>query len=695
MNQEFPKSYIAAEHEARIYQKWEESGAFKPHTDLSKPAFSIVMPPPNANGNLHIGHALMIPLEDIMVRWHRMMGDRTLWVPGSDHAGIETQTVFEKFLEKQGRSRFQMTREQFYEECYAFTMEHKSTMESQVRMLGASCDWSTERFTLDPLIVEQVYETFRRMYADGLVYRGERIVNYSVKYQTAYSDIEVVHEERQEPLYYIQYGPITVATVRPETKFGDKTIVVHPDDERYSQYVGTSFKAMTATGEEAEFTVIADEAIKPEFGTGAMTITPAHDPIDFEIAQRHNLPIHKVIGLDGRMLPIAGDFAGMKVAEARVKVGERMQELGMITKIDPTYTHTIGLCYRSNQPIEPMLMPQWYVKVRPLADKVIEAIEKGEVCFHPEQYKKIQLDWLKGLRDWNICRQNWWGIPLSGAMPDNPEIANDTDTFDTWFSSGQWPYAVLKALNMERGEGRDYMSEFFSNSVMETGRDLIFIWITRMLMFGLYTEGKVPFKDVYLHGLVLDSKGKKMSKSKGNVVNPTELVAKYGADAVRFGLIVGSAAGSDIPMPEEKIIGGRNFANKLWNMARFVMMQLDDRLPSSLPKAVAQTDADTHILEARLALIKDVNDHLKNFRFAQGLQAVHEFSWHQFADVYVEAAKNQRDGERVSETTCAILWETLQTILKLAHPFLPFVTEAIYEQLPEASGFIMNASWPE
>ncbi len=692
MNQEFPKAYVAVEHESRIYKMWEESGAFSPHTDQSKPAFSIVMPPPNANGNLHIGHALMIPLEDIMVRWHRMRGDRTLWVPGSDHAGIETQTVFEKFLEKQGRSRFQMTREQFYEECYAFTMEHKATMENQVRMLGASCDWTTERFTLDPLIIEQVYETFRRMFADGLVYRGERIVNYSVKYQTAYSDLEVVHEERQEPLYYLKYGPITVATVRPETKFGDKTIVVHPEDERYKKYVGTSFKAMTVTGEEAEFTVIADEAIKPEFGTGAMTITPAHDPIDFEIAQRHNLPINKVIGLDGRMLPIAGEFAGMKVAEARVKVGERMQELGMVEKIDPTYRHTIGLCYRSNQPIEPMLMPQWYVKVAPLAAKAIDAIERGEVTFHPEQYKKIQLDWLKGLRDWNICRQNWWGIPVAGAMPDNPDIANDTDTFDTWFSSGQWPYATLKALNKERVD-RDYLVEFYPNSVMETGRDLIFIWISRMLMLGLYTEGKVPFKDVYLHGLVLDAKGKKMSKSKGNVVNPTEMVAKYGADAVRFGLIVGSAAGSDIPMPEEKVKGGRNFANKLWNMARFVDMQIGDRDPKKLTHG-EHTDADKLIIEQRTAAIKEVHEHLENFRFAQALQTVHEFAWHQFADIYVEAAKNQKIDDQVSDATCAVLWETLSIILKLVHPFMPFVSEAIWQELSVGEGMLITSSWP-
>jgi valyl-tRNA synthetase len=679
---EFPKAYIAGEHETALYKKWEDSGAFSPSGE-GEP-FSIVMPPPNANGNLHMGHALMIPLEDILVRWHRMKGDRTLWVPGSDHAGIETQVMFEKKLEKEGSSRFQMDREQFMKECLQFTLDNKATMENQVRALGASCDWTTERFTLDPEVVERVYETFRQMKADGLIYRGERIVNYSVKYRTAYSDLEVVHEERQEPLYYIKYGPITVATVRPETKFGDKTIVVHPEDDRYKHYVGTSFMAMTASGEEAEFTVIADEAIKPEFGTGAMTITPAHDPIDFEIAQRHNLPINKVIGLDGKMLPIAGEFAGMKVAEARVKVGEKMIELGMIEKVNREYRHTIGLCYKSNQPIEPMLMPQWYVKVRPLADRAIEAIEKGEVRFHPEGYKRIQLDWLKGLRDWNISRQIWWGIPIAGAMPEDPEVANDPDTFDTWFSSGQWPYVTMEAA------GKD---EFYPNAVMETGRDIIFSWVTRMLMLGLYRKDQVPFKDVYLHGLVLDSKGKKMSKSKNNGVNPMDMIAKYGADAVRFGLIVGSAAGSDIPLPEEKIVGGRNFANKLWNLSRFVMMQLDGRMPQQMGEP--KTDADRLVLEQRVAAIKEVTDHLENFRFAQGLQAVHEFAWHQFADVYVEAAKNQREGERVNDATCAILWQSLTTILKLAHPFMPFVTEAIWQRLPEReTKMLISAPWP-
>lgn len=688
---EFPKAYVASERETDIYAMWEQSGAFKPHTDTSKPAFSIVMPPPNANGNLHMGHALMIPLEDIMVRYHRMRGDRTLWVPGSDHAGIETQVVFEKKLEKEGRSRFQMTQEQFYSEVLDFTLSNKKTMEDQVRALGASCDWSAERFTLDPAVVEQVYAMFRRMYSDGLIYRGERIVNYSVKYQTAYSDLEVEHEERREPLYYIKYGPITVATVRPETKFGDKVIVVHPDDARYAKYVGTSFKAMTVTGEEYEFSVIADEAIKPEFGTGAMTITPAHDPIDFEIAQRHNLPIKPVIGVDGRLLPIAGEFAGMKVAEARVKVGERMLAMGLVEKVDQDYVHTIGLCYKSRQPIEPMIMPQWYIKVDSLKQRAIEAIEKGEVVYFPESFKKVQLDWLRNLRDWNISRQIWWGIPIKGAMPDNPEVAADTDTFDTWFSSSQWPFVVMRAMQGDR----NFLDEFYPTTVMETGRDLIFLWVTRMLMLGLYATDKVPFKYVYLHGLILDKAGKKMSKSKGNGVNPMEMIAKYGADAVRFGLIVGSSAGSDTPMPEEKLVGGRNFANKVWNISRFIMMQLGDQNPTDLPTPQALTPADTAILEELTRVKQDVTEHLEKYRFSQGIQALHDFMWHSLADVYLEAAKKQvgSDG-KVDANTSAILYQTLLDSLTLLHPFMPFVTESIYQLLPGTEGMLINRLWP-
>jgi valyl-tRNA synthetase len=675
MQEDFSKPYVASQHEATIYETWETSGAFRPSSDVSKPAFSLVMPPLNSNGNMHMGHALTMALEDAMTRWHRMKGDRTLWTPGTDHAGIETQVVFEKKLEKEGRSRFQMERKQFYEEVLAFTLENKGNIESQARLLGASCDWSANRFTLDSPVIDGVYATFRKMFGEGLIYRGERIVNYSTKYRTAYSDLEVEYEERTDPLYYLKYGPITVATVRPETKFGEKVIVVHPEDERYAQYVGKSIRAKIVTGEELEMRVIADEVIKPEFGTGAMTITPAHDPIDFELARRHGLEVVPIIGLDGRMLPIAGEFAGMKVAEARKAVAARMQELGLIERIDQNYSHAVALDYKSLQPIEPLVMPQWYVRVGPLRDRAIKAIEAGEIRFHPENYKKIILDWLASLRDWNISRQIWWGIPINGA--GLAETANDPDTFDTWFSSAQWPYLALG----------DQTAAFYPNSVMETGRDLIFLWVTRMILMGLYVKGEVPFRDVYLHGMVLDRQGKKMSKSKGNVISPVELVAKYGADAVRFGLLVGSAAGSDIPLPEEKIIGGRNFCNKLWNIARFVVTAIGDELPGEV---VAITEADVAILQALQDVRAEVNSHMINYRFAQALQALHEFVWHRFADVYLEQAKAQ-PGAR----TNAVLWQVLTVSLKLLHPFIPFVTEAIWSRLPGEHGILITAAWPE
>lgn len=673
------KAYIASEFEAKIYDHWEKSGVFSPQGQ-GEP-FCLVSPPPNANGNLHLGHALEIAIMDILTRYNRMRGKRALWIPGADHAGIETQVVFEKKLEKEDRSRFQMTREQFYQETLAFTLENKKNMEAQMRQLGASCDWTTERFTLDQPVVDRVYRTFKQLYDDGLIYRGERVVNYSVKYRTAYSDIEVIHEDRQDPLYYIKYGPITIATVRPETKFGEKYIVVHPDDKRYQQYIGQSFKATIATGEELEMRVIADEAIKPEFGTGAMTITPAHDPIDFEIAKRHNLPIEPIIGFDGKLLPIAGQFAGLKAIEARKQVVEKLQELGLIEKIDENYRHSVALCYKSLQPIEPMLMPQWFVKVRPLADRAIAALNNDEIVIYPESYKKVLIDWFENLRDWNISRQIWWGIPINKALPEVPEIAQDQDTFDTWFSSGQWPYATLEAL------GPAQFKEFYPNTVLQTGRDLIFSWVSRMIMFGLYVHNQVPFKQLYLHGMILDPQGKKMSKSKGNVVSPIELSARYGADALRFGLIIGSSAGGDIPLPEEKMVGGRNFANKLWNIARFVMMQMEEIPP--IPDFAIVTEADKFLAEQTKQLIADLNSHLENYRFAQALQILHEFSWHQFADVYLETAKQQKN-----ENTSAILYDTLQTILKLAHPFMPFVTEAIWQSLPNRESDLIVTAWP-
>lgn len=697
MSETFSPAYTAAEHEKSLYELWEKSGAFSPIDDKSKPAYCMIMPPPNANGNLHAGHALNITLQDIMVRYHRMKGERVLWIPGSDHAGIETQVVYEKVLEKEGRSRFQMTREQFYEEVMRFTLENKQNMEQQIRSLGASCDWKTNRFTLDETVIKQTYATFRRMYEEGLIYRGERIVNYCVKYQTAYADIEVLHEERKDPLYYLQYGPLSVATVRPETTFGDVAVAVHPKDKRYKEYIGKTVKVKFATGEEKELPVIADDFVNPEFGTGAVKVTPAHDPNDFEMAQRHDLPVIETINTQGRLTEVAGQYAGLKAKEARQKVAEKLAEMGLIVKVDENYCHSVGLCYKSMTEIEPLVLPQWYVRVDNLRARAIEAIESGEVEYYPASYKKIQLDWLKNLRDWNISRQIWWGIPINQAMPEVPEIASDPDTFDTWFSSSQWPYIVLQAMNEQNGD-RDYLAEFYPTDVLSTARDIIFSWVSRMIMMGLYTQDKVPFHTVYLHGMVLDRHGKKMSKSKGNVINPLDLSSKYGSDALRFGLAIGTTAGSDLPLPEEKIIGGRNFANKLWNISRYVNLVLAELNPGDLPEPKPVTEADKEILEALARVAKETGEHIENFRFSMALQNLHDFIWRRLADQYLEASKKQADASgKVDDNTAAILYKTVSDSLKLLHPFMPFVTEAIYQRWPKpdsSAKMLITAAWP-
>lgn len=671
--QEFPKAYVAADHEAERYAAWEAAGCFAPSGE-GEP-FTVVLPPPNANGNLHLGHALEVAMTDSLVRFQRMRGRRVLWVPGADHAGIETQVVFEKQLEKEGLSRFGMDREEFYQRTWNFTQHNRGNMEDQLRKLGASLDWGANRFTLDDSVVEQVYETFRKLRADGLIYRGERIVNYSTKYRTAYSDLEVDYEERTDTLYTIQYGPLQIATVRPEVQFADVAVAVHPEDSRYTELVGTEIEVLMADGKTRSLRVIADAFAKPEFGTGALKVSPGHDPNDYEMAQRHSLPVVSVVDFAGRLTKECGEFAGMKVAEARPKVAEKLRELGLLVKEEP-YTHSVAVDYKGRQPIEPMVMPQWFVKVEPLAKRAIAAIESGEVTFTPDGYKTILLNWLAGLRDWNISRQIAWGIPIAGADPADPEVAGDPDTFDTWFSSGQWPYVTLESIGVRRSH--------YPTNVMVTGRDLVFLWVTRMLLLGLYTQGSVPFRHVFFHGMLLDKQGKKMSKSKGNVISPLELTEKYGTDAVRFGLLIGVSAAGDIPLPEEKIVGGRNFANKLWNVGRFIAMQSEE----GLGEPVAETELDREAVTLRDQLAREVADHLEHFRFSLAAQAVHEFAWSFVADRYVEDIKANPSPNRR-----ALLREIYRDTLKLAHPLLPFVTSAVWDRMGY-EGELMLQPWP-
>lgn len=729
---ELPKNYDPKEAESKIYKLWEESGFFNPDKlpDVEKrEPYTVIMPPVNANAPLHIGHALFITIEDILVRYQRMNGRRALWLPGTDHAGFETQVVFEKKLEKEGRSRFKMEREEFYKEIWDFVQENKHLSETGLREMGASCDWSRNMFTLDPRIVSIVYETFAQMHKDGLVYRGNRISNWCTKHQTGLADLETNYEERTDPLYYIKYGPFELATVRPETKFGDTGIAVNPNDERYKKYIGQEIEIEDVLG-PAKLRVVADEAVDPAFGTGVVKVTPAHDAVDFEIWQRHKDEIpgpKQVIDKNGRLNELTGPYAGLKVKEAREKIVADMQAKGLITKIDPNYKHNVAVCYKCGTVIEPLIVPQWYVAMtkplpdgRPsLRDLAVSAVKSDEVKFVSEKFENLFMRWMENLRDWPISRQIWWGIPIpawyhepkcvpkKGHESDivkckqvviseteplcefcDAKFVKDQDTFDTWFSSGQWPYATLQAL------GKKDFETYFPTQVMETGWDIIFFWVARMIMLSYYRTGRRPFETVYMHGLVRDAKGQKISKSKGNVISPSDMIEKYGTDAVRMALIFSSAAGNDIPLAEDKIRGMKHFANKLWNIARFIGANTEaEHFDGTEPEHA--TDADTAILVALTETIKSVTGNIENFSLHEAAQTAYRFTWHEFADVYLEASKPQLADETKKENTKHILAFCLVRILKLLHPFTPFVTEEIYQKLPLADkNLLMVEKWP-
>jgi valyl-tRNA synthetase len=704
MDEKFLKPYNPAETETRIYADWEKSGYFNPDNlpgDRTE-TFTITMPPPNANGSLHAGHALFVTLEDIMTRFERMRGKKALWVPGADHAGFETQVVYEKKLEKEGRSRFDMKSEELYKEIYDFTMANKSFMEDQLRQLGASCDWSRELFTLDERVITTVYDTFKKLDEDGLLYRGARIVNWCPKHQTSLSNLETERETRTEPFYYLTYGPFTIATARPETKFGDKYVVMHPDDARYAAYKnGDTFEAEWING-SIKATVIKDESIDMALGTGVMTITPWHDATDFDIAKRHNLPFEQVIDWRGKLLPIAGEFAGMNIKDARPKIIEKLQSKGLVAKVDEKYVHEVPVCYKCSREIEPQVRDQWFVKMQPLADKALEALDKGEVKILTEQHEKILRHWLAGIHDWNISRQIVWGIPIPAwSKNDEWKISvespgegwtKDTDTFDTWFSSGQWPYITLGYP-----DSPDFKN-FYPTTVMETGSDILFFWVARMLMLGLYRTGKVPFKYVYLHGLVRDAKGQKMSKSKGNVISPLEVSSEYGTDALRMGLVVGNTPGTDLNLDPRKIGAYKKFANKLWNISRFVLENTQ-----GASQDVPLMPGDSLILENLNALIKDVTKDLEAYRFHIAGEKLYHYIWHEFADKLIEESKLILMGTNIpkKKSRQSMLLKILNTSVHLLHPFMPFVTEEIYQSLPAQAGlptktskFLMIAPWP-
>lgn len=698
---ELTKTYDPSRFEPDIYMMWEKSEAFLP-SGQGEP-YAIIMPPPNANGNLHIGHALTVALQDILVRYYRMNGRDAVYVPGADHAGFETWVVFERELNKQGKSRQDFSRDELYQRVWNFVQEQRGNMELQLRAIGASCSWQNLVFTLDKKVIEGVYRTFKRLWDDGLVYRGERIVNYSTKYQTSYADIEVDYKEVEGKLYKISYplldkeGELVIATTRPETMFGDVAVAVNPNDERYKDLIGMSVLLPIV---KREIPIIADDYVDINFGTGALKITPAHDPNDFEIGQRHQLETRQVIGFDGKMTNVPGAFAGLTPDEARKKVIEVLKVEGYLLG-EESIKHVVGFDYKSGLPIEPLVKDQWFLKIRPLAERAKQAIENDEIKFYPASRKRVLIQYLDKLRDWNLSRQIAWGIPIPAFVNQNDpndwifdtrvdqptlEIDGKTylreeDTFDTWFSSGQWPFLTTDYL--DGGE----LARFYPNSVMETGVDLLDRWVARMIMLGLYMTDQVPFKEVYMHGMVLDEHSQKMSKSKGNVVNPMDIINEFGSDALRIGVISNRSAGQNQAFSKAKVIAGRNFCNKLWNIARYIRQNLPaDFTPLPQNEIKPLSSADHWILQRLDTELHKLRQYIADYRLAEAVDLVYQMVWHDLADWYLEASKKQPNQQ--------LLVYVLEAYLKVVHPFAPFVTETIWQSLDWRGGLIIGEQYP-
>ncbi len=697
----FSKAYEPDQYEPEIYALWEKSGVFAPTENKKADNYCIVMPPPNANGNLHIGHSLVIAIEDILTRYHRLKGENTWYVPGADHAGFETWVVYERKLESEGKTRFDYSRDDLYNQVWDFVHEQRGNMELQLRALGASCDWDSLTFTLDQKVVDAVYNTFEKLWKQGLIYRGEKLVNFCTKHQTAFADIEVTHKDEKGKLWQIAYPlvnpkhgieEVIVSTTRPETLMGDTAVAVNPKDNRYKSIIGQKVK-LPLTDREIE--IIADEHADPEYGTGVVKITPAHDPNDFEVGQRHNLDMITVIGFDGKMTEAAGgNYEGLTTADARQKVLADLEDQGLLRGEEPI-VHSVGHCYKCDTVIEPLLKEQWFVNVEPLAREAINALEAGEIKFYPDNKRRVLINYLKNLKDWNISRQIPWGIPIPAFVNvndptdwifdkrvDQAEITKngktyrrDEDTFDTWFSSGQWPYITTS----ER-------KQFYPNSVMETGADLLFQWVGRMIMLGLYNTGSVPFKEVYMHGMVLDEKGQKMSKSKGNVINPIEIVAKYGSDALRLGLIASRSAGVNQAFNPGKVIASRNLCNKLWNISRLIQDLVDNDVEKGREVKCLNFGEDWICRELDRTS-KAIRKDLDHYRLAEAGDEIYDLIWNRYADWFLEGEKLWKN--------IPLLKKTLEQILIMLHPFAPFVTETIWQTLSWTDGMVINQLWPE
>lgn len=704
--------------EDEIYANWEKQGYFKPSNDKSKKPYTIVIPPPNITGKLHMGHALDETLQDILIRYKRMSGYNTLWVPGTDHASIATEAKIVAKLKEEGTTKEELGRDKFLERAWEWKTEYGGTITKQIKKLGSSCDWSRERFTLDDGLSKAVQTVFINLYNKGLIYKGEKMINWCPTCHTTISDSEVEYEQEPTHLWYIKYQIkgedgkyLTVATTRPETMLGDTGVAVNPNDERYKEYIG---KTVILPIVNREIPVIADEFVETEFGTGAVKLTPAHDVNDYQAGINHNLDMIKVFDENGIMNNIVPEFAGLDIYEARKRIVEKLQEIGALLKIED-YTHDVGKCYRCHKTIEPMISNQWFVKMEPLAKPAIEAVKNGETKFIPERFDKIYFNWLENIKDWCISRQLWWGhripayycdecgeVMVQAEQPTKctkcggTHITQDPDTLDTWFSSALWPFSTLGWP--EETEDFKY---FYPTDTLVTGYDIIFFWVVRMMFSGIEHTGKVPFKNVLIHGIVRDSQGRKMSKSLGNGIDPLEIIEKYGTDALRLSLVMGITPGNDIRYMPEKLESASNFANKLWNAAKFVLMNIDSSNMDNAEIDISKLEyEDKWILSKLNTLIKEITANIDNFDIGVYAQKIYDFTWNEFCDWYIEIVKTRLYDKNESNTESKItaqkvLNKVLCDILKLLHPIMPFITEKIYCQLYNSDESIMIADWPK
>ncbi len=715
MRKELAKTYSPKEFEDRIYATWCEKDYFKPDSDAKKKPFSIVIPPPNVTGQLHMGHALDQTLQDILVRTKRMQGYSTLWVPGTDHAGIATQIKVEENLRvNEGLTRYDLGREKFLERVWDWKNQYGSRIISQLKKLGSSCDWSRERFTMDEGCSRAVKEVFVNLYNKGLIYRGYRIINWCPHCRTALSDAEVEYSEKQGAFWHVRYPVkdsdeyVTIATTRPETMLGDTAVAVHPEDERYAHLVG---KTLMLPLVEREIPVIADEYVEKDFGTGCVKITPAHDPNDFEVGKRHNLEIIKVMNDDATIgNAYSGKYSGMDRYEARKAIVKDLEDGGYLVKIEPC-NHNVGTCYRCKTTVEPLTSDQWFVKMAPLAKPALEAVTGGDIKFEPERFSKTYINWMENCHDWCISRQLWWGHRIPAYYCDacgHMEVSKtdvtacpkcgaptrqEEDVLDTWFSSALWPFST-----MGWPDNTEDLKRYYPTNVLVTGYDIIFFWVARMIFSGLEHMGEKPFSTVFIHGLVRDAQGRKMSKSLGNGIDPLKIIDEYGADALRFALATGNAPGNDMRFSDEKIESARNFANKLWNASRFVLMNLteDDEELLAPAKESELTVEDKWILSTLNRLVKRVNDNIENYEIGVALGEIYSFTWNTFCDWYIEMAKSRIFSEDKAQSLTAkrVLVKVLTDIVKLLHPYMPFITEEIYQALPHTDESVMISSYP-